>query len=333
MNFELLLEAADFLARREASSSAAASPPQVSPAPSPPAPSPPAPKPLYRTIWSRSEEDSHFFREFVDSDGIESRRGTREVHNKLEKNRRAHLKECFEMIKRQLPPGQDNKKASHLSILHNAIKYIQVLRRKDREYEHEMERLAREKIALQQRFAQLKKELSAVWDHLDVGTFMPDDPDESSPDVKFSETDNPKMISFTSRLEPVKTKAPQPSGHLATALISPVQLVASSNPPENGKQRILTISGGPFHSKFKQNQAPPGYTHVVTPLATSHGAIITPVTVVSQGTQIAQIISAPSGKLVSPFNMKPMMSQYLVKHGSTVVVRNQSAPLTQNSSK
>lgn len=52
------------------------------------------------------------------------RSGTREVHNKLEKNRRAHLKECFELLKRQLP-SQDEKKSSNLSILHAANKYIQ----------------------------------------------------------------------------------------------------------------------------------------------------------------------------------------------------------------
>ena len=54
------------------------------------------------------------------------RAGTREVHNKLEKNRRAHLKECFELLKRQLPVTQDEKKSSNLSILHSALRHIQV---------------------------------------------------------------------------------------------------------------------------------------------------------------------------------------------------------------
>uniref|UniRef100_A0ABD2W502 BHLH domain-containing protein n=1 Tax=Trichogramma kaykai TaxID=54128 RepID=A0ABD2W502_9HYME len=54
-----------------------------------------------------------------------SRSGTREVHNKLEKNRRAHLKECFETLKKQLPPS-DDKKASNLAILHQSLRYIQV---------------------------------------------------------------------------------------------------------------------------------------------------------------------------------------------------------------
>lgn len=54
------------------------------------------------------------------------RAGTREVHNKLEKNRRAHLKECFESLKRQLPVTADEKKTSNLSILGAAIRHIQV---------------------------------------------------------------------------------------------------------------------------------------------------------------------------------------------------------------
>ncbi|XP_017891656.1 max-binding protein MNT-like, partial [Ceratina calcarata] len=101
------------------------------------------------------------------------RSGTREVHNKLEKNRRAHLKECFELLKRQLP-SQEEKKSSNLSILHAAIRHIQTLRKKEREYEHEMERLAREKIAAQQRLLALKKELAATWDHIDFNTLLPE---------------------------------------------------------------------------------------------------------------------------------------------------------------
>lgn len=94
------------------------------------------------------------------SSGSAPRAGTREVHNKLEKNRRAHLKECFELLKRQLPATPDDKKTSNLSILGSAIRYIQVLKRKERDCEHEMERLAREKIAAQQQLAALKREIS-----------------------------------------------------------------------------------------------------------------------------------------------------------------------------
>ena len=54
------------------------------------------------------------------------------------------------------------------------IAILQVLRRKERELEHEMERLAREKIANQQRLAQLKKEISAQWEHIDFNLLLPE---------------------------------------------------------------------------------------------------------------------------------------------------------------
>lgn len=49
---------------------------------------------------------------------------------------------------------------------------LQSLRRKEKDSEHEMERLAREKIANQQRIVALKKELSATWDHIDFSTLL-----------------------------------------------------------------------------------------------------------------------------------------------------------------
>ncbi|KAL3270837.1 hypothetical protein HHI36_021357 [Cryptolaemus montrouzieri] len=100
------------------------------------------------------------------------RSGTREVHNKLEKHRRAHLKECFDILKRQLPASPDEKKTSNLNILHSAIRYIQVLREKERKLEHEMERLAREKISGQTKLALLKKDLSSHYENVDFNKLL-----------------------------------------------------------------------------------------------------------------------------------------------------------------
>ncbi|KAG5883989.1 hypothetical protein JTB14_019971 [Gonioctena quinquepunctata] len=102
------------------------------------------------------------------------RAGTREVHNKLEKHRRAHLKECFDILKKQLPSAQDEKKTSNLSILHSALRYIQSLKRKERELEHEMEMLARDKIVAQQRLAGLKKDISSHYDNIDFSKLLPE---------------------------------------------------------------------------------------------------------------------------------------------------------------
>lgn len=52
------------------------------------------------------------------------RSGTRESHNKLEKNRRAQMRTCFDTLKKQLPKGQEEKKTSNLSILSSALNYI-----------------------------------------------------------------------------------------------------------------------------------------------------------------------------------------------------------------
>jgi hypothetical protein len=52
--------------------------------------------------------------------------GTREVHNRLEKFRRAQLKECYDDLRRQLPNISDSRKVSNLIVLRNAHKYIQV---------------------------------------------------------------------------------------------------------------------------------------------------------------------------------------------------------------
>lgn len=102
------------------------------------------------------------------------RSGTREVHNKLEKHRRAHLKECFDVLKKQLPQTQDEKKTSNLSILHSALRCIQSLKRKERELEHEMERLARDKIAAQQKLAVLKKDIASHFDNVDFSKILPE---------------------------------------------------------------------------------------------------------------------------------------------------------------
>ncbi|KAJ8266746.1 hypothetical protein GJAV_G00134230 [Gymnothorax javanicus] len=119
--------------------------------------------------------------------------GTREVHNKLEKNRRAHLKECFETLKKNIP-HVDEKKTSNLSVLRSALRYIQTLKRKEKEYEHEMERLAREKIATQQRLAELKNELSQWMDVMEIDrvirqTVQPED-DQASTSTASEGEDN-----------------------------------------------------------------------------------------------------------------------------------------------
>ncbi|XP_076298937.1 uncharacterized protein LOC143217995 isoform X1 [Lasioglossum baleicum] len=168
-----------------------------------------------------------------------TRSGTREVHNKLEKNRRAHLKECFELLKKQLP-SQDEKKSSNLSILHAAIRYIQTLRRKERDCEHEMERLAREKIAAQQRLLALKKELTATWDHIDFNTLLPEQ--SSATDVTATKSVSENMEVDVTGLARGGTRYSSTSSLSSAATASSPQTLQSTNTTPNIHNQVATAA-------------------------------------------------------------------------------------------
>ncbi|KAJ8313025.1 hypothetical protein KUTeg_010398 [Tegillarca granosa] len=145
---------------------------------------------------SDTSPDSSNSGRYRDEDGREKRRaggaGTREVHNKLEKNRRAHLKECFECLKKQIPTLED-KRTSNLSILRGSLRYIQALRRKEKEYELEMQKLAREKISLQERIATLKSELTKMNIEVDINQWIkvPDEETDSNSTSTATEQGSP----------------------------------------------------------------------------------------------------------------------------------------------
>lgn len=166
-----------------------------------------------------------------DMRGMEGKRrpggaGTREVHNILEKNRRAHLKECFETLKKNVP-NVDEKKTSNLSVLRSALRYIQTLKRKEKEYEHEMERLAREKIATQQRLAELKNELSQCMDVIEIDrvlrqTIQPED-DQASTSTASEGEDN-----FEQDID--DDDVPAPAAAAPTSLPKPTPPILQAQP-------------------------------------------------------------------------------------------------------
>lgn len=101
------------------------------------------------------------------------RAGTREVHNKLEKHRRAHLKECFEQLKLQLQlKDEEKKKTSNLAILGAAYRHVMSLRRKERELEQQVEQLAKDKINAQKKILNLKRELTSKFDNIDLSNII-----------------------------------------------------------------------------------------------------------------------------------------------------------------
>jgi len=87
-----------------------------------------------------------------------SRPSMREVHNRLEKNRRAHLKSCFNELASEC--DLDPNKASNLLVIRSAYKTIMALRREGREQERNLANLVQEKIKRQNRLNELKREVA-----------------------------------------------------------------------------------------------------------------------------------------------------------------------------
>lgn len=81
---------------------------------------------------------------------------TREVHNRLEKNRRAHLKACFDSLASEC--NLDPRKASNLMVIRSAYKCIMALRREERQQEKNLAALVQEKIKRQSQLNELKRE-------------------------------------------------------------------------------------------------------------------------------------------------------------------------------
>ena len=86
---------------------------------------------------------------------------TREVHNRLEKNRRAHLKSCFNEL--AVECELDPSKASNVLVIRTAYKCIMALRREEREHERKMAALVQEKIIRQNRLNELKRECAGLY--------------------------------------------------------------------------------------------------------------------------------------------------------------------------
>ncbi|NXU96586.1 MNT protein, partial [Cettia cetti] len=237
--------------------------------------------------------------------------GTREVHNKLEKNRRAHLKECFETLKRNIP-NVDDKKTSNLSVLRSALRYIQTLKRKEKEYEHEMERLAREKIATQQRLAELKNELSQWMDVLEIDriirqTVQPEDDQASTSTASEGEDnmdedmedDRPmnSLPKLTQRQHPELLKAVPPNAAPPLPTVLPPHVSIQQKPHSQPSLQTQAL--------VPPQAIVPAQTHIVAAstvqstviahTATTHASVIQTVNHVIQGPQTKHIAHiAPS---------------------------------------
>ncbi|XP_041371169.1 max dimerization protein 1-like isoform X2 [Gigantopelta aegis] len=81
--------------------------------------------------------------------------GNRSTHNELEKNRRAHLRNCLEKLKDLVPLGADCSRHTTLGLLTKSHNFIQILEEKQRKTNFLKEQLRREQRHLQRKLDQL----------------------------------------------------------------------------------------------------------------------------------------------------------------------------------
>lgn len=83
----------------------------------------------------------------------------RELHKTLEKNRRAHLRHCFELLKAELPASECvDKKTSHINIIKSAIRYVLALRQQECEIDNELQRLTKIKNELTEKLSKMRND-------------------------------------------------------------------------------------------------------------------------------------------------------------------------------
>jgi len=82
--------------------------------------------------------------------------GNRTTHNELEKNRRAHLRNCLEKLKEMVPLGPESSRHTTLGLLTKAKAFIKSLEEKERKQQMAKEQLLREQRYLRRRLDQLQ---------------------------------------------------------------------------------------------------------------------------------------------------------------------------------
>lgn len=155
--------------------------------------------------------------------------GTREVHNKLEKNRRAHLKDCFEMLRQQVPNLEDHK-TSNLSILRSAQKCIQNMKRHAQDLKLERERLNQQNTRELIKIGELRQELADLNIEIDINNFMPQPGDDSDSDSTATAcTDSPILSDVEMELTADTDVAPKTVLCITPSGGKPMQLSSTSS--------------------------------------------------------------------------------------------------------
>lgn len=89
-----------------------------------------------------------------------SQGNSRTTHNELEKNRRAHLRNCLEKLKEMVPLGSEASRHTTLGLLTKAKVFIKNLEDKDRKHASQKEQLYRHQRHLRRKLEQLDSQLN-----------------------------------------------------------------------------------------------------------------------------------------------------------------------------
>jgi MAX dimerization protein len=88
--------------------------------------------------------------------------GSRSTHNELEKNRRAHLRSCLENLKDLVPVGADSSRHTTLGLLNKAKHFIKNLEERDKKNLTAKDTLHREQRYLRRRLELLSDQVEDI---------------------------------------------------------------------------------------------------------------------------------------------------------------------------
>jgi len=105
----------------------------------------PGPAPKRSRVQNHQQSTARQNRNLVDKHMHNDKRN---LHNNMERQRRIELKEFFEMLRKCVPETADNERASKVSILQKAEKYIKSLKQKSELLMPEIEMLRKKQAML-----------------------------------------------------------------------------------------------------------------------------------------------------------------------------------------
>ncbi|XP_042604302.1 max-binding protein MNT-like [Cyprinus carpio] len=194
--------------------------------------------------------------------------------------------------------------------------FLQTLKRKEKEYEHEMERLAREKIATQQRLAELKNELSQCIDIMEIDrilrqTVQPED-DQASTSTASEGEDNFDQDVDDDILSSPPSSAPAPSEPRAampppSILTTHISIQHKPTTPPNQHQPTAVTPQAIAPAPPSHIVSPPQPT-VITHASVSHASVIQAVNhVIPAGPKhLAHIAPSSGGQPIGHITVHPV---------------------------